>query len=65
MFILEHSELQVAVASMTSFQPNGQLYDTRGIHPDVVVDPVPEYFIQGGRDVFLEKALDVLKNTDR
>ena len=41
---------------MASFQADGKLFDVNGIHPDVLVEPVPEYFI-GGRDKVLEEAV--------
>jgi len=49
------------LASMASFQWTGQLYDTRGIHPDVVVHSGPTYFLTGGKDNILEEALKRLK----
>jgi hypothetical protein len=57
---LPNSGVQVNLASMASFQPTGQLYDTRGVQPDVVVEPVPEYFLENGPDPFLAKALEML-----
>jgi C-terminal processing protease CtpA/Prc len=55
------SRMSMSLASMASFQWTGQLYDTRGIHPDVVVHPDPTYFLTGGRDNILEQALQRLK----
>ena len=55
------SRLGMTLASMASFQWTGQLYDTRGIQPDVVVHPDPTYFLVGGRDNVLEEALRRLK----
>ena len=46
---------------MASFQPNGKLYETDGIEPDVAIELDPAYFLAGSRDVFLEKALELLK----
>ena len=46
---------------MASFQPSGSLYDGNGVAPDLVVDPVPEYFLAGGRDNILERALELLR----
>ena len=45
---------------MASFQPNGKLYDGNGIEPDVLVQPTPEYFLEGGDDPFIAKAMEVL-----
>ena len=55
------SQLSMTLASMASFQTSGQLYDSRGIHPDVVVDPSPAYFLNGGRDNILEEAMKRVK----
>jgi hypothetical protein len=30
---------------MASFQADGRLFDGHGIHPDVLVEPAPEYYI--------------------
>jgi Tol biopolymer transport system component len=55
------SRLSMSLASMASFQWTGQLYDTRGIQPDIVVHPGPTYFLNGGKDNILEDALKRLK----
>jgi Tol biopolymer transport system component len=55
------SQLSMTLASMASFQTSGQLYDTRGVHPDVVVHPTPTYFLTGGRDNILEEAMKRFK----
>ena len=59
-FQLPISEIEISCASMASFQPNGKLYDTNGIKPDVLVEPTPDYFIRGGSDPYLEKAIELL-----
>jgi len=46
----------VRIGSMASFQADGKLFDRNGVQPDVVVEPVPEYYI-GGRDNVLEEAV--------
>ena len=61
-FSLPMSECRIRCASMASFQPNGKLYDSNGVQPDVVVEPTPEYFLNGSADPFLSKALDLLKS---
>jgi hypothetical protein len=58
---LRHSNISVRLSSMISFRPNGQLYDGRGIEPDIVFDSVPEDLI-GRSDSVLEKALEILNN---
>jgi C-terminal processing protease CtpA/Prc len=55
------SRMSFTLASMASFQWTGQLYDTRGIHPDIVVHPGSTYFLIGGKDNILEEALKRLK----
>jgi hypothetical protein len=59
-FRLSRSGLSVRCASMASFQPNGKLYDTNGVEPDVLVERPPEYYVQGGKDVILDKALELV-----
>jgi hypothetical protein len=53
--------MSFTLASMASFQRTGQLYDTRGIQPDITVHPGPTYFLTGGKDNILEEALKRLK----
>jgi hypothetical protein len=59
-FRLPRSGFSVRCASMASFQPNGKLYDTNGVEPDVLVTRPPEYYLQGGKDVILDKALELV-----
>ncbi len=56
-FILKNSSMVVRCASMISFQPDGFLYDTNGINPDILVDVMPDSFREGGRDNVLEHAV--------
>lgn len=56
--------IEVRLASMASFQPNGRLFDGAGVSPDIVVEPVPEYFV-GGRDLALEKAIAIARNEEQ
>lgn len=62
-FELPNSLLTVRVASMVSFRPDGRLYDTRGIEPDVVVEPSPEYYVDG-EDLALEAAIRGMDDED-
>lgn len=55
------SRLSMTLASMASFQWNGQLYDGHGTQPDILVHPQPEYFLTGGRDNMLDQAIEFLK----
>jgi hypothetical protein len=59
-FGLSRSGLSVVCASMASFQPSGKLYDTNGVEPDVLVERPPEYYLQAGKDVIFDKALELL-----
>ena len=61
-FELDHSGITVRCASMASFQPNGWLYDTRGIIPDIVVQRTPECYTHDGADVVLKQAIKLLKS---
>ena len=53
---LGETKLEVRLGSMASFQADGRLFDGNGIRPDVLMEPIPEYFI-GGRDNVLEEAV--------
>jgi Tol biopolymer transport system component len=55
------SGLSVNLASMASFQLDGRLHDGNGTQPDVLVPPEPGYFLVGGRDNVLERALELLR----
>ncbi len=54
--VLGATPLRLRIGSMASFQADGKLFDTNGIRPDVLVEPVPDYYI-GGRDNVLEEAV--------
>ncbi len=53
---LPHSGIKARFASMASFQASGQLFDGRGVQPDILVNPEPTFFLKGGEDVVLERA---------
>jgi len=53
---LGETQLALRIGSMVSFQADGKLFDGNGIHPDILVEPAPEYYI-GGRDNVLEEAV--------
>lgn len=59
------SGLALNFASMASFQASGRLHDGNGTQPDVPVHPEPEYFLDGGRDNVLERALELLGGAPR
>ena len=62
---LPNTNLEVELASMASFRPDGRLYDGRGVEPDIHVQPAPSLFLQGGRDVVLERAVAMLSEAMR
>ena len=51
---------RLRLGSMASFQADGRLFDGHGVAPDVVVEPVPEYFI-GGEDKVLAEATRIVR----
>ncbi len=57
---LANTPLRVRLGTMVSFQADGKLFDTNGVAPNVVVEPVPEFFI-GGADTQLEAAIAKLR----
>ena len=59
-FELDNSRIRIYCASMASFQPDGRLYDTHGIHPDIFVETEPEDYIFGGQDTVLQQAIKLL-----
>lgn len=59
---LPSSGLRVRFASMASFQASGELFDGRGVQPDVTVHPEPEYYLSGGFDTVLARGLSLIKS---
>ena len=59
-YTLAHSRLRLRLSSMASFQPNGRLYDTNGIAPDIEV-PIKPTDLIGKTDSALDAALERLK----
>lgn len=55
-FTLGETQLVLRIGTMASFQADGKLFDGNGIQPDVLIEPIPEYYI-GGRDNVLEEAV--------
>jgi hypothetical protein len=53
---LGETPFMLQLGSMASFQADGELFDGNGVHPDVVVAPLPEYYV-GGKDHVLAQAL--------
>ena len=54
---LPNSGIEIRLASMASFQPNGLLYDGRGVAVDVRVEESPQSFLVGGHDNVLDAAV--------
>lgn len=52
--------LVLRIGAMASFQADGKLFDGHGIQPDLLIEPVAEYYI-GGRDKVLEEAVSRIK----
>ncbi len=50
----------LTIGSMASFQADGTLFDGNGVHPDVIVEAAPEYYI-GGPDNVLAEAVKRLR----
>ena len=48
--------------SIASFQADGKLFDGNGVRPDIMVQPLPEYYI-GGRDNVLAEAVKRVKGS--
>ncbi len=57
---LPNSGIEIRLASMASFQPNGLLYDGRGVAADIRVDPSPQSFLIDGEDSLLKAAKRLL-----
>ena len=60
---LPASGLKVRFASMASFQASGQLFDGRGVRPDIEVTPEPDYYLEGGSDPVLDHAVALVHET--
>jgi hypothetical protein len=56
-FRLPHSRLPFTVCQMASFRANGDIFDGRGVAPDVVMEPAPEDHLITGSDSVLSAAV--------
>ncbi len=54
---LKNSKFRLRLSTMASFQSTGRLFDGVGVEPDIYIEPEHEYFLKGGRDKTLEKAV--------
>jgi hypothetical protein len=56
-----HAEpFRARLGTMVSFQSDGKLFDTRGVQPDVLVEPTPGFFI-GDEDNQLQAAVRIVE----
>ena len=53
--------VEIGLASMVSFMPDGLVFDWHGVTPDIAVELTPEDFTRTGRDTALEAALERLR----
>tara|TARA_R110002094_G_scaffold103194_1_gene102706 strand:- start:223 stop:909 length:687 start_codon:yes stop_codon:yes gene_type:complete len=64
-FELPNTSISVRCASMVSYQPNGRLYDGRGVEVDVEVPAAPMDYLVGGSDTVLEAGIEwILESLD-
>lgn len=55
------SGFKARFASMASFQASGELFDGRGVQPDVRVKAQPDTFLVGGHDPVLERGIEEVR----
>jgi len=60
-YTLPNTGLALTFCQMASFRANGDLFDGRGVAPDVVLEPKPEDHLANGGDSVLEAALKRLR----
>lgn len=63
-FPLGATPLRLRIGSMASFQADGRLFDGQGIQPDILLQPVPEFYI-GAQDNVLEEAVRRIRAAGR
>lgn len=61
---LHYSDIAVKLSTMASFQPDGKLYEGRGIRPDIYMEPVPTDWI-GQSDTLLDRARQIIEQKNR
>lgn len=59
---LTNSQFKLRLSSMASFQSSGKLFDSRGVDPDIFMEPVPGHFLENGPDQILELAIQIISN---
>jgi hypothetical protein len=60
-YTLPNTKLPLTICQMASFRANGDIFDGRGVAPDVVLEPKPEDHLKDGGDSVLDAALARLK----
>lgn len=60
---LDALQRDVRLATMVSYRADGRLYDTRGIQPDVLIEPTVDDLL-GRTDSRLDAALDLLRSDE-
>jgi len=60
--ILPNSHITVRLSSIISFQPNGKLFEGKGVAPDIYLEPKQYTDIVGSTDSQLDAAIDYLKS---
>ena len=61
-YTLPNTGLALSICQMASFRANGDLFDGRGVAPDVVLEPRPEDHLANGADSVLEAAFARLRS---
>ena len=59
---LKNSQFKLRLSSMASFQSSGKLFDSRGVDPDIFMEPVPGHFLENGPAQILELAIQIISN---
>ena len=61
-YTLPNTGLALSICQMASFRANGDLFDGRGVAPDVVLEPKTEDHLANAGDSVLEAALKRLRS---
>jgi len=61
-YTLPNTGLALTFCQMASFRANGELFDGRGVAPDVMLEPKPEDHLANTGDSVLEAALKRLRS---
>ncbi len=58
---LQRTGARVRLATMASYQANGELYDGNGISPDIFIEAAPTFHV-GGEDRVLDRAIEFISS---